>query len=230
MTIGSTYDFEQSRDEIIRDALANLGVLAPDESPSNGSMLIHGARALNRVVKSIDPDGMFLWRTIRRTFSTTASTASQSLAADVIAVDDPVSYLPASSTSRSILTQMSRDDYMSIADRTVTGRPTMFWIERALTTATMYLWPVPDTTSDTIEYSAIIRSKDFDTGANTPDFPPEWTCCLVYGLTAELAGPYRQPALLAQYREMFLDEKKRLLNTGGEKGNLIISPFSHGIW
>lgn len=224
MATGSTYDFEANRDQIIADALTNVGALGPGDSALEGQ-LTHGARALNRLVKALDPEGMYLWRSIRRTFNTTDGTASYSLAADVLAVDEPLSYKPASSNSRSLLTQISRDDYMSLTDRTSEGRPTQYWLERTLTTSTIYLWPTPDTTGDTIEYTAIVKSRDFDTAANTPDFPAHWTNCLVYGLTAELAPAYGQLEMAAYYTGLFDKEKERLLNSDSEKGRLTLVPW-----
>src|SRR5688572_3110724 len=108
MATGSTYDFEQSRDEIIKDALASLGVLGPEREVDDGQMLTHAARALNRVVKSIDPEGNVLWRLVRRTTTTTDGTATFTPAADVIAIDEPMSFIQAGTTARTPMHAMSR--------------------------------------------------------------------------------------------------------------------------
>jgi hypothetical protein len=230
MSVGATDTFSQTRDEIIADALANVGALGPGETAS-GPPRDHAARALNRLVKAIDAEGQFLWRVTRLTFTTTASTASYTLNATAFDVDEPVSYLQTGTTTRVPLRPMSRDDFMSLPDRTTAGRnPARYFIEKTLSGAgrtllTMTLYPVPNTSSDTVEYAAAIRAKDYVTGSDTSDFPTSWIQCLVYGLTAELAPAYNQAQLAAQFRDLYLMEKDRQLNNDNEKQGIMFVPF-----
>lgn len=226
MTTASTDTFEETRDEIVEDALTNVGAIGPGRTPT-GAMRTHANRALNRLVKSIDADGAFLWRIVRRTQATTAGTSSYSIASDVIAVDEPASFVRAGQTGRSPLLSMSRDDYMRLADRTSTGVPSQFFAERTLAGGMILrFWPVPDATGDTIEYAAVLRAKDFVIGTNTPDFNSKWTQCLVWGLTAELAPAYGQAA--TTWDEKFEAERARQLNADNEGGNMILVPFGMG--
>lgn len=226
MTAGTTYNFEVSRDEIIQDALTNVGALGPNGTPQ-GVQLIHAARRLNGIVKSMDRDGIHLWRVIRRTTTTTSGTDNFTPAADVLSIDEPMSYLPAASaSSRTTLMPLSRDEYMSMPDRTQAGKPMRFYFERSLTANTAKLWPVPDTTGDTIEYGAIVRSRDFDAGSDTPDFPAEWTQCLLYGLSADLARAYGgQMDLAVHFTQLFEAEKEKQFNAQPEHGRTILVPF-----
>lgn len=230
MTTGATDTFSQSRDTIIDDALANVGAIGPGESAS-GLMRDHAARALNRIVKALDAEGQFLWRMSRLTFTTTASTASYSLNATAFDVDEPVSYLQTGGTTRVPLRPMARDDFMSLPDRTTTSRvPARYFIEKTLsgvgrTLLTMQLYPVPNTSSDTVEYAAAIRAKDYVTGSDTSDFPTTFLNCLVWGLTAELAPAYNQAQLAAQYRDMYLAEKDKQVANDNEKQGTFFVPW-----
>jgi len=225
MAVGTTDTFNQTRDEIISDALINLGALAPGKT-ATGARRDHAVRALGRIVKSIDADGQFLWRVVRRTLSTTDGTATYTLGTDVLDVDDPMNFRRSGANGRSQIRAMSRDEFMSLADRTIEGVPTLYFLEKTLlTTVTVTFWPVPDATGDSIEYAAVLRGKDFDDGSTNADFNQKWVTCLVYGLTAELAGAYGQPQLMQQYRQMFLEEKGRQLQDEGERGNLVLVPF-----
>ena len=227
MAPGATSDFEQTRDEIIRDALANVGAVGPDKTPT-GSQLAHAQRALNRVVKSIDPAGETLWRIVRRTTTTTATVDYFDLATDVLSIDEPMSYLYAAG-GRQTLEPWSRDEYMRCPDRTVAGVPTRFYVEKtSITGKRVYLWPVPDATADTIEYAAVLRSFDFDTGADTPDFPAEWTDCLVNGLSAALAPVYLQPGLMQVFDAKFNAHLGALMQAETEHGNVVFVPFGRG--
>lgn len=226
MTTGATDTFTQTRDEICTDALINVGAIGPGKTAS-GALLTHAARALNRLVKSIDADGQFLWRMVRRTTTTTSGTATFTPATDVLDVDSPMSYIKAGQTGRSTIEPMSRDEFMSLGDRTSTGTPTRFLAERVLASnqITITWWPVPDTTGDTIEYAVALRAKEFVAGSDTPDFNSKWILTLVYGLTMELAPGYAQPELIGTYMPLYNAEKKRVLADETERGSTFLVPF-----
>lgn len=229
MTVGATDTWSESRDEIISDALANVGAIGPGET-ATGRTRDFAARALNRIVKALDAEGQFLWRMSRLTFTTTAATASYALSARAFDIDAPMSYVPAAGTGRVSMLPMTRDEYMALTDRTVSGTPGRYFIEKTLTGAgrilcTAILWPVPDTTSDTIEYAAALRAEDYVTGADTSPFPSSWVRALVYALSAELAPGYAQPALVEVYRDQFETEIGKQVGSDNEKQNLILVPF-----
>jgi hypothetical protein len=230
MTVGATDTFSQTRDEIISDALTNVGAIGPGQD-ATGVIRDHAARALGRIVKAIDAEGQFLWRMSELTFSTTATTASYALNATVFDVDEPINYMKSGETARVPLRPMSRDEYMALPDRTSAGRvPSRYYVEKSLSGAgrilcTMKLWPVPDTSSDTVTYVGALRAKDYTSGAITSDFPSNWVLCLVYGLTTELAPSYSQMEMAAMYRQLYEAEKNKQLNNDNEKQALIFVPF-----
>lgn len=245
MTIGATSTFQEMRDEICTDALSNLGVVAPGKDASQARTagnLEHAARALNRLVKSMDADGELLWRIVRRSTLVSAFNAPAlpngtvpgfACAADVLDVDEPFRYTPGTDVTGNtgtIVQAMSRDDWMSLPDRGQTGTPLRYYAERTLAGLTVYFNPIPTAAADSIEYSAYIRAADFVTGADTPDFLQKWTGCLVYGLTAELAAAYGQMDKLGAYRQMFLDDKARLLADDTERGRTFLVPFGWGTY
>ena len=232
MSVGATDTWSQSRDEIIADALANVGAIGPGQE-AVGAMREHAARALNRIVKSRDADGAFLWRVTRITFTTTDGTAAYTLNGNVFAIEDPMTYLPAGGTSRTTLWPMARDEYMAIADRTVEGRPTRYFIEKTITgngriQLAAQLDPVPNTTGDTIEYVACLRAKDYVTGATSSDFPTNFIKALVYELTAELAPAYSQAELVMQFKPLAEAEWTKQLNADNEQMGLTFVPFGWG--
>lgn len=228
MTTSATDTWSQNRDEIISDALANVGAIGPGET-ATGRILDHAVRAINRLVKAIDADGQFLWRVSRLTFTTTTSTASYALNATVFAVDAPMRYTRSGEVQGTIIQPMTRDEYMQISDRTNTGAPSRYFIEKTLTgngreLLTAYLWPVPDASSDTVEYAGAVRAKDTDAGSNTIDFPVPWIDVLIDGLTATLAPAYKQPQLASEYWSKFEAGKQRLLNADNERQDLVFVP------
>ena len=222
MTTAATDTFTQSRDEIVDDALTNLGAIGPGRTPT-GAMRTHANRALNRLVKSIDADGAFLWRVVRRTLSTVAAQATYTLGTDVLSIDEPANYLRAGQTGRTPILSMSRDDYMVQSDRASAGVSSRYFQERTLAGLVVTFWPVPDATADSIEYAAVLRCKDFVIGSDTPDFNSKWIVCLVLGLSATLAPAYGQDS--GAWDEKFEAERSRQLNADNEGGSLTLVPF-----
>jgi hypothetical protein len=238
MTIGTTSTFQSTRDEICTDALVNLGAVAPGKDASatrTAGLLTHAARALNRLVKSMDSEGQFLWRVVRRTqfvgdndipVSGTYS-AGFTLLPDVLDVDEPMSFFETSATIGTPISSMSRDEFM-VVDRQTTGVPNRYYAERTIAGLAIYLIPLPSDQTASIEYAAFVRAADFNSGAETPDFLQKWTACLVYGLTAELAAAYGQPQKIQIFRDLFLSEKAKLLGDDNERGPLRLVPFGMG--
>lgn len=227
MTTSGTSTFETSRDDLIAEALEALGAIGPGETrTANNSVLFDsGARALNRVVKAIDANGQRLWRIVRRTTTSTDGTASFSPAADVLDIDEPVRYTRSGQSTATPVTPMSRDEYMRLPDRTQEGVPRNYYVEKTLTATTVYLWPVPDATGDTIEYAAAIRGQDFNSGADTPDFTSKWGTCLLYGLIVELAPKFRQGSAIAMFKPLFEAELNRVNQDDSERAGLMFAPF-----
>lgn len=222
MTTGATDTFTQSRDEIVEDALTNVGAIGPGGTPS-GKLRTHANRALNRLVKSMDADGSYLWRIVRRTLPLVSGTASYTLGTDVLLVDEPAAYKISGGTSQSPILSMSRDDYMRLANRTASGTPSQYLTERTLAGLVITFWPVPASSVDTVEYAACLRCKDFVVGSDTPDFNSKFIVALVLGLSAELAPVYGQPS--DKWDEKFESERARQLNSDNEGGNMTLVPF-----
>lgn len=227
MTIGATTSFTETRDDLISEALENCGAIEPGavRDATNSNLFVMGERALNRVVKAVDAEGVHLWHYQRRTYTTVAGTSSFVASPDVIAVDAPLRYTRAGATSSLQGLPMSRKNYMELADRTTPGPSTQYYVEQLLGSTTVYLWPVPDASGDTIEYTACIQGADFVTGSDTPDYHPEWLTCLVYGLTAELAPKLSQTALMDRYMGLFKADLAKLCDSDNERGNLTLVPW-----
>ncbi len=224
MTTSATDTFQQTTAQIIADALTKLGVLGPGRTPT-GNQYSHGLRALNRIVKEIDADGDFLWRTIRRTITIVAGTASYGptiVGADVLGLEDPCTFTLTGQPTRTQVTMMSNEDYRQLADVTTTGTPSQYLVEWTLSGITLTLWPVPDQ-GGTLEMMAALRAKDFLIGTNTPDFTSKWDRCLVWGLAGELAPDYGQSP--TNFLQQFEAIRSKLLNNDNENGDMTLVPF-----
>lgn len=232
MAVGTTDTFVSTRDEIIADALSKLGVIGPGEE-AIGPSRTHAARRLDAIVKELDADGQFLWRMSRLTTATTASTATVTVSALAMDIDEPIRFTKAGATTGVPLLPMSRDEYMELPDRTIEAEvPSRYYLEKALTGGraliSLYLYPEPSDTGDTVEYAAALRAKDFNAGDTSPDFPSSWTRCLGFMLAADLAPDYKQAGMVRTFQSIYEPLKERLLGADNEKQGLTFVPFSGG--
>ena len=68
------------------------------------------------------------------------------------------------------ISAVSRDTYLSIPDKTTTGRPVQYFVDRQITPV-VKVWPSPENSTDQLIYDRLVRMDDADTSANTLDMP-----------------------------------------------------------
>lgn len=97
-----------------------------------------------------------------------------------------------------VLTKLAREDYFAIPNKTTTGVPSLFYYDSQLTSATLYLWPVPDSVNLRLKATIQRTLEDMDAAANNPDFPQEWLLAIVYNLAVFLAPAYGKEVKIQQ--------------------------------
>jgi len=190
--------WDQTRNELISAALRKLGVLDQGESVTAGSdMESEAVIALNTLVKSWHTRGLRLWTQTQYTQTMTASTISYTLSTDILSVESAGIFLRRSgSNGDDPITLISLSEYDEIADKSSTGQPLKIAIDYQLASTTMYVWPSPHNSTDTIYFRGIRKLQDFTASGDGPDTPPRWYKALVYGLAADLALEYHRGDLL----------------------------------
>jgi hypothetical protein len=227
MSTGATDTFQQTADQIMADALANVGAIGVGGTPT-ARQKAHAFRALNRIVKSIDASGDFLWRTVRRSVAIAAGTASYGpsvVGTDVLGLEDPCDFVLSGQTARTPIYMMSNEDYRRLGDRTTQGTPSQYLVERTLAGITLTLWPTP-IAAGSLEIMAALRSKDYVLTSDTSDYTSKWDNCLVLGLSGVIAPAYAQDG--SQFTASFEAERDRLLNDDNQKGPLTLVPWGFG--
>ena len=85
-------------------------------------------------------------------------------------------------------------EYYSLSDKTSEGEPTAVWYQPVMDTGSLYVWPVDGGSNcDKLILIAQNLADDFDTAADTPEFPIEWANALIWNLAAEIASEYGIP-------------------------------------
>lgn len=86
---------------------------------------------------------------------------------------------------------ISRDEWMAIPDKTVTGRPDRVFVEKKLDSVRVHFWPVEESSNtDTMIYYRLKIQEDAGTAQNTADFMVQYSDAIAAGLAARLAEKF----------------------------------------
>lgn len=183
MTSSGTYTYGLANADVITEAFERCGK-SPESLTSEH--LESALRGLNLLFSAWETEGARLWHMVQTTHTTAISEQSFALSAGVI--DIGTVFLRRDGTDIPMY-PISREDYANIPDKDVTGRPTRYWVERAIS-PTIYYWPAGENATDVIYYYQIKQFEDAGTLQNTPDAPRRWGEAICSGLAANLAVKY----------------------------------------
>lgn len=141
---------------------------------------------LNMFLKALQIEGLSFGEATT-TATITANVASVALAAGVRYVNGV--RVVVSATNERPLGYWNRAQYYSIPNRTASGSPTVYYIEKGVSANTLYVWPVPTAnTTVKLDYSRIIETVTATT--ETLDVPQEWQGMLIKGLAVEISNVF----------------------------------------
>ena len=197
MAVSGSTNFELDVSDYIEEAFERCGL-----EVRTGYDLKTAKRSLNLMLAEWSNRGLNQWTITQRTQTVAADDTEYSLGTDVI---DILSAVVRRSSVDYSLERVSRDQYLSIPNKTSTGRPSQFFLDRQ-TTPNLKIWPAPENSTDVIYYNALTRMDDADTFINTMDIPFRFYPRLAAGLAYYIAikkAPDRIQLLKAVYEEEF---------------------------
>ena len=197
MTTSGSTNFELDVSDYIEEAFERCGL-----ELRTGYDLKTAKRSLNLLFADWANRGLNQWTIAQRTQTVTADDADYDLGTDVI---DVLSMVVRRSTTDFSMSRVSRDEYLSIPNKTTTGRPTQFFIDRQITPK-IKIWPTPENSTDVLHFDCLTRIEDADTFTNTVEVPFRFYPCLAAGLAYYIAikkAPDRIQLLKAIYDEEF---------------------------
>ena len=222
MALTDSTDYSIDRDNLIKASLRLIGVGSIDEAPTS-SEITNAAVALNIMVKAWQADGLHLWQIREYSLAPLADTHKYPLGAAVPAAS-PVGYRPLrmvevqyKNTSAGTvidMTELSRQEYNELPNKSTEGTPVQYFYDPQLTNGNLYVWPEPDSTfvSDfTIEIQYNKPFDDMDVSSTDDfEFPQEWYEAIKWGLAARLAPEYGVPI---QERQQLIREADGIKGT-----------------
>ena len=197
MTTSSSTDFDLNVAEFIEEAYERCGLEA-----KTGYDLQTAKRSMNIMLAEWSNRGLNQWTIEQRTQALTANDSEYNLATDVI---DILSLVVRRSGTDFSMTRISRDSFLNLPNKTSTGRPTQYFLDRQIT-PNLKLFPTPENITDVIVYDALNRMQDSDTPINTIEIPFRFIPCLTAGLAYYIAmkkAPDRIQLLKTVYEEEF---------------------------
>ena len=204
MATSGTTAFNMDFTEIAEEAWERAG-----REMRSGYDLRTARRSMNLMTIEWQNRGINLWTIDEGTVSLVSGTAQYTLPADTVDLLEQVIRTGSGSTQQDLtINRISVSTYASIPNKTTTGRPIQFWIERLVDAPRINVWPVPDSNDYTFKYWRIRRIEDAGSGVQTADMPFRFLPCLVAGLAYHIAMKVpelaqRIPMLKATYEEEF---------------------------
>lgn len=204
MATSGTTAFNMDFTEIAEEAWERAG-----REMRSGYDLRTARRSMNLMTIEWQNRGINLWTIDEGTVSLVSGTAQYTLPADTVDLLEQVIRTGSGSTQQDLtINRISVSTYASIPNKTTTGRPIQFWIERLVDAPRINVWPVPDSNDYTFKYWRMRRIEDAGSGVQTADMPFRFLPCLVAGLAYHIAMKVpelsqRVPMLKAAYEEEF---------------------------
>jgi hypothetical protein len=219
MATSGTYNFNLDIDEVIQEATEMIG-----GEQTLGHTPKSARRSINLILNDWQNRGILLWKTYTTAITVSTSVTTYDLSSS--STDALQINLRRDSTDIE-LQRISFEEYLNVPNKTQTGRPTQFTVKRNLDNPIIYVWPLPENSTDILQIEAIRQVEDVnksaDQNADAPvRFLPALTCGLAYYLAMKRAGiPMDRIAMLkANYDEKlaFAMEEDR------ERASLFIKP------
>ena len=195
--------------------------------PTNGLLLVGSEQISYTGFSSTELTGV-----VRGANGTTAAThtSGDTVNQFVSGMDDilEANYRNSSSVD-SPLTKVSRSQYQAFSNKTDTGTPTSYFVERFIdrVTMTIYLTPGASEAGNHINFYYQKRIQDVgDAYTNAADVPYRFAPCMTAGLAFYLSQKYA-PQRSQELKLYYEDELKRALAEDGSSSSTFIAPKTY---
>ena len=214
MTTSSSTNFELDVAEYIEEAFERCGL-----ELRTGYDLQTAKRSMNIMLAEWANRGLNQWTIEQRTQSLTANDSDYSLGTDVI---DILSAVVRRSTTDFSMSRIGRDTYLATPNKSTTGRPTQFFLDRQIT-PNLKIWPTPENSTDVIIYDALTRMQDADAVTNTMEIPFRFYPCLTAGL-AYYISMKKAPDRIQLLKTVYEEEFERAMGEDRDRSSFTVTP------
>jgi len=229
----TTFDKTFAIDEIIEEAYDRLGMFT-----LNGGHMKTARRSLNIMFQEWSNRGLHYWeiannnitlvngQAVYTMFRSTSDGTSDATA--VYGVDDILEANYRNNNVDTPLTKINRSTYQGLSNKTSTGTPSQYFVQRFIDkiTITLYLTPGSSEAGKFLNYYYVKRIQDAGVYTNATDVPYRFVPCMVSGLAFYLCQKY-QPQRCQEMKLYYEDELNRALTEDGSSTSSYITPKTY---
>ena len=229
----TTFDKTFAIDEIIEEAYDRLGMFT-----LNGGHMKTARRSLNIMFQEWSNRGLHYWeiannnitlvngQAVYTMFRSTSDGTSDATA--VYGVDDILEANYRNNNVDTPLTKINRSTYQGLSNKTATGQPSQYYVQRFIdkVTITLYLTPGSSEAGKFLNYYYVKRIQDAGVYTNATDVPYRFVPCMVSGLAFYLCQKY-QPQRCQEMKLYYEDELNRALTEDGSSTSSYITPKTY---
>ena len=235
-TTSGTTIFEKgfSIADIVEESYERIGI-----SGVSGYQLKGARRSLNIMFQEWSNRGLHYWEIANNSITLVnnqsvytmfrSTTDGTSDATAVYGVDDilEASYRNTSNVDTP-LTKISRSTYQALSNKTSTGTPTQYFVQRFIDKITVTLYSTPGTSEagNFFNYYYAKRIQDAGDYTNDADVPYRFVPCMVAGLAYYLAVK-NAPDRVEMLKMLYEDELQRALQEDGSSSSSFITPKTY---
>ena len=231
-TTSGTTTFEKgfSISDIVEEAYERLGIQGV-----SGYQLKSARRSLNILFQEWANRGLHYWEVANNNITLVANQATYTMfrsTADgtssttaVYGVDDILEASYRNANVDTPLTKVSRSQYQAFSNKTSTGTPSQYFVQRFIdkVTVTLYLTPGTNEAGKFLNYYYVKRIQDAGDYTNDADVPYRFVPCMTAGLAYYLAIK-TAPDRVQMLKMLYEDELQRALQEDGSSSSTYISP------
>ena len=209
----------------INAAVTTIGVASVTGLPTAGGIIIIGTEQITYSgISSLNLTGCV--RGVNGSTAATHNTGDAVLQFPIGMTDIQEANHRVKSTSVDTpMTRISRSQYQGFSNKTSTGLPTQYWVQRFIDKVTMTLYLTPGAAQDGNYINFYYTKRIDDVGAytNATDVPYRFVPCMIMGLAYYLAIKYA-PQRVQELKLLYEDELKRAESEDGSSNSTYISP------
>ena len=216
--------------DIVEEAYERLGIQGV-----SGYQLKSARRSLNILFQEWANRGLHYWEVANNSITFVADQATYTMfrstadgtsdATAVYGVDDVLEASYRNSNVDTPLTKINRSQYQALSNKTSTGTPSQYFVQRFIDkiTITLYLTPGSNEAGKFINYYYVKRIQDAGDYTNDADVPYRFVPCMTAGLAYYLAIK-NAPDRVQMLKMLYEDELQRALQEDGSSSSTYISP------
>ena len=234
-TTSGTTTFEKgfSISDIVEEAYERLGIQGV-----SGYQLKSARRSLNILFQEWANRGLHYWEVANNNITLVADQATYTMfrsTADgtssttaIYGVDDILEASYRNDNVDTPLTKVSRSQYQAFSNKTSTGTPSQYFVQRFIdkVTVTLYLTPGTNEAGKFLNYYYVKRIQDAGDYTNDADVPYRFVPCMTAGLAYYLAIK-TAPDRVQMLKMLYEDELQRALQEDGSSSSSFITPKTY---